>query len=599
MSSVIRRLVCAALLCAACTAPSATVVPLAPAAARDRLVGRVQLVSAEPLPERDASATVTDLAQWELLGPFPDEVSLAAHERLSAAGKALAEEAHKRKATPTAALACAARELGHFIAEKRVRPPSLLRDFILGRCAVGEPTMASSWLEGEAPESLTDAEVVARWRPQLASAVAKLSAKSHVGAALERVGSRAVLTLVWAEAVGVLEPVPVLPGADGAVDLHGTAEEGTDQLNATVTVGAVGASACTDLHLRALPAYDVRCLTNPKDSTAWISVESRQGGRVLAKELARLLVWPSKKPARAWAMPKLVRDGIPPTVEAMAAELNALRTKEGLSPFELSHAQSADLHEVAPFYFQAGQIGDGLAADVIALGVVAGWRVEHEIVLGRFTSEVAEHADGSLLLTTALSSPSTRAALFDPKASFLAVGLFQDGDVVGALMSVYRGLEVPAFPQTVEALVQQLDAERAKAGRAPAKWLRLPNGAEVKLVEAVVKRDLSVEEALQHFLDASVAATQRGVQGFSMQAASLEELTWPPELISREDVQVVMVAAAVRAPKEPWGHVVVFVAAPAPELKAKVKVQHVRAPPKPLPLSPTEPQAAPARRKGK
>jgi hypothetical protein len=388
----------------------------------------------------------------------------------------------------------------------------------------------------------------------------------------------------------------VVPGADGAVELHGTAEPGTDQLDATVTLGPVGASPCVDLHLRPLPAFDVRCLTNPKDATAWISVESRQGGRVLAKELARLLVWPSKKPTHTWTLPKLVRDGIPPTVEAMAAELNALRTREGLPPIELSHAQSADLHEVAPFFFQAGQIGDGLAADVIALGVVAGWRVEHEIVMGKFTSEVAEHADGSLLLTTALCSPSTRKALFDPKASFLAVGLFQEGETVGALMSVYRGLEVPAFPQTVEALVHQLDQERAKLGRGPAKWLRLPNGVEAGLVEAVVKRDLTVEDALQHFLDASVAATHHGVQGFSMQASSLEELVWPPELLSKENVEVVMVAAAVRAPKEPWGHVVVFIAAPAPELKMKAIPRVMGPESKPLPVRPTESPTAPGRR---
>ena len=380
-----------------------------------------------------------------------------------------------------------------------------------------------------------------------------------------------------------------MPGADGAVELHGTAEAGTDQLDATVTVGTIGAAACTNLHLRALPAYDVRCLTNPGDETAWISIESRQGGRVLAKELARLLVWPSRRPAHAWTMPKLVPDGIPPTVEAVAAELNALRTKEGLRAHRaLARAERrparggavllpgrADRRRAGGRRHRAGRGGRA-----------GGWSTRSS--MGRFTSEVAEHADGSLLLTTALSSPSTRAALFDPKASFLAVGLFQEGDVVGALMSVYRGLEVPAFPQTVESLVQRLDAERAKAGKGPAKWLRLPNGAEVGLVEAVVKRDLTVDDALQHFLDASVAATRHGVQGFSMQAASLDELVWPPELITREHVEVVMVAAAVRAPKEPWGHVVVFIAAPAPELKSRPSPSVMGPDPNPLPVTPTE-----------
>ena len=49
----------------------------------------------------------------------------------------------------------------------------------------------------------------------------------------------------------------LVPGADGAVDLHGTCEAGTEHVAATVTVGAVSAVECTDLHLRPLPSAKI------------------------------------------------------------------------------------------------------------------------------------------------------------------------------------------------------------------------------------------------------------------------------------------------------------------------------------------------------
>ena len=521
-------------------------------------------LTAGPKPERVFTQKMADVAQWTLLGPLPEEVSLAPHEQQTAVGKMIVAEASKRGAVATAALACAARELAHFVAEQKERPPSLLKDAIAGRCAVGTTLMGANWMEGETGDA-TDDELLARMSPKLSASLEKAGPNTFLGAALARSGKRGVLMLVRVEAVGTLEAVSLFPGADGAVTLHGTTAPGVEELAAVVTRGEVGTAQCINLHLRPLPQYDVRCPVEATDATAWISVATRAQGRLLSQELRRLLVWPSRTPSTSWALPQLVPAGIPSTVEALTTQVNALRTGAGLRALELSANQSADLHEVAPFLFQAVVTSDAATADQLGLGIIAGWHVEKDVTWGNFCAEVSERDDGSLLLTHALLSPSTRAMLFDPKATLLGLGTYQEAGGLGVVFSVYRGLEMPLFPASVEGLVKQLDAARAKVARGPVKWLRLPANAELGLAGAITAHKLELPEALNGFLEATVAATSRGVRGFSLETVSLEEISWPAEYVNAESLELSMLAAPVRRPRAPWAHFVVMMARPEPQ----------------------------------
>lgn len=522
---------------------------------------QLKQLTSRPKPTHVFTEKVADVPQWELAGPFPESVGLAPHEQQSEAGKMVVEEAGKRHAQPTAAFACAARELARFIAEKKEQPPSLLRAFIAGRCGTGVASLASTWVQGEAPDSVTDAALVSKWRANLEKAFASLGPDAQVGAALVRQGSRAVIALAWAEVHGALEPVSIFPSADGVVELHGAVSGRVDQLAGTVGLGEVGAAACTNLGLRPLPAFDLRCVADPKDTSAAISIETFKQGRFLGQETFRVLVWPSRQPSNTWALHPVVRAGVPATVPGLAEEINALRAKASLAPLEVSAAQSDDLREAAPFFFQATAGGDERLCDELALGIIAGWRVEKDIASGTFTSEISERPDGSLFLTHALLSPATRATLFDPRASVLAIGLFEEREVVGGVLSVYRRLEAPA----VEGLVKDLDAARARLGRGPVKWVRLPGSGEASVAEAVHRRELDLEDGLQRLMEASIAGTTRGAQGFTLIHSDLQNLQWPAEVLNRPEVEVVMAATTVRQPKAPWGTVVIFVATPTAE----------------------------------
>lgn len=155
--------------------------------------------------------------------------------------------------------------------------------------------------------------------------------------------------------------------------------------------------------------------------------------------------------------------------------------------------------------------------------------------------------------------------LFDPKATLLGLGVYQETGGLGAVFSVYHGLEMALFPASVAALVQQLDAARAKVSRQPMKWLRLPANAERGLAGAIYARKLELPEAFSGFLEATVAATSRGARGFSVETVSLDEVPWPAELINAESLEISMVAAPVRSPRAPWAHFVVMIAKPEPQ----------------------------------
>lgn len=514
-----------------------------------------------PKPQQVFTNKTADVSLWTFLGPFPTEVSLAPHEQQSPAGKRIVAEASKRGANATAALACAARELAHFVVEKQERPPLMLHEAIAGRCAVGTTQISSNWLTME-PGDETDEALVALALPKLSKQLEALNPRTFVGAAFYRNGKKAVLALAHVETVGTLEPVSLFPGTDGSVTLHGTAEPTAEEIIAVVTLGQLGAAPCVDLHLRALPQYDVRCPVEATDSSAWISVAARARGRLLSHELRRVLVWPSRRPSMDWTIPQLVPAGIPATVEALTGQVNALRATLGLRPLELAANQTADMHEVAPFLFQAVVTADEASADQLGLGIMAGWRVEKDITWGSFTAEVAEHDDGSLLLTHALSSPSTRALLFDPKGAVLGLGAYREAGGLGVVFAVYRGLEMPVFPDSVWPLVEQLNAERAKMSQAPVKWTKLPANSEQGIVNALATRKLDVAEALSGFMEATVAATNRGVQGFSVEMQSLGNVPWPTELINAAQVELSLLAAPVRRPHAPWTHFVVLVVRP-------------------------------------
>lgn len=244
-----------------------------------------------PKPQQVFTRKSADVSLWTFLGPFPTEVSLAPHEQESPAGKMIVAEASKRGTSTTAALACAARELAHFIVEKQEQPPLMLQEAIAGRCAVGTAQLAWNWLQ-MTPGDETEKELVALATPKLSKELEALNQRTFAGAAFSRSGNKAVLALVHTEMQGTLEPVSLFPGADGSVTLHGTADAMTAELGAVVTLGDLGATACVDLHLRPLPQYDLRCPVEATDTSAWISVATRAKGRLLSQELRRVLVWP-------------------------------------------------------------------------------------------------------------------------------------------------------------------------------------------------------------------------------------------------------------------------------------------------------------------
>lgn len=512
-----------------------------------------------PRPSATFNERASKRSAWDLKGPFPTSVVVEAPRQPSALWQKVAAAAAGRGLIATEAMDCAAREEAAFVAATKELPGSLLRDFIAGRCATGAPQVVTRVFETKAEPSVTDQALVDHVANQVSSALLEFPPGAHVGAAFARSGDQVAVVVASVVPRATLEPVPVLPTGN-TVELKGVVEAGTIALEGAVTQGEVLAEVCEDLKLRPLPAFDLRCTLDANDSSAWITVSTRKQGRLLGLEAARVLVWPKGAPVSTWTRPQPVRDGIAANREAIVKELSDLRVKAGRPPLALAVAQSQDNDEVAPFLFDAMSRGDEALADRLALGVAAGWRVEHEISGGNFFAQAAEQNDGSLLLTRMLLSPSTRASLFDPKTTELALGLLKEGELLAMLGSVYEKLEPLPFPASSDALLARLNAERARRGVAAVKGLRLAGGTEPSYGARLKSGELDLNAAGEAFLQEAVNTTQKGCTGMWLVAGSLDEVEFPDAFFSARRKEVVLYATTWRDPNAPWGQVLVLAA---------------------------------------
>jgi len=159
---------------------------------------------------------------------------------------------------------------------------------------------------------------------------------------------------------------------------------------------------------------------------------------VLGFEVLRLLALPSGPPATTWRAPTLVKAAPGASAADFVAQLNVVRAEAGAKPLTLSEAQTKDQTELAPFFFHAASNRDAVEEDAIALGVMAGWRVEQEIMNGTLAATSVDGTTAAELLAHLLDSPGSRKGLLSPRAGVLAVGLFQEGPALAGLVSAFH-----------------------------------------------------------------------------------------------------------------------------------------------------------------
>ena len=536
----------------------------------------------EPPPSDAALATrYRDVDAWELSGPFPDLVG-ATPRSAEDAVDALVDEFVARRAglvIATESLDCFARELGRFLAAEQGLPGVALQRFAAGRCGVATamPSFgAYSWTGG--PPVADEADAVAKLRGEIEQQLRKhvVGGPLELGVWLGARGDRVDLLLAMGERHVRLDPVSSVPGPDGSIELTGELLRPAATLGAAATRGRFEWSECTSAEGVEPPRFQLRCPVAPDDASAWISLEYLPPERLLGSVALTLLARPRDGDERhfrrdSYAPARSVSDAAE-LPAAFLELLNGVRADASLPPLALDRAQTDTATRVAPYYFAAllGESPDSVA-ELVALGMLAGWNVDGIVQNGQFTwAWQVESLDASRLLSDALQYPGARSALLSREAERIAVGPVLEPSsgersaYLALIASSYTLFPESAHRRDAEHVHGLLAKARAAEGRSAPGELEAARPLTVSAAARVQAGDDPGD--VLHDLIQSGAELLRGrrVVGWMAETQDLDTLVFPNDFVSQPKLDLA-VAVPVHKPKgEAWGRYVVLLLAAEP-----------------------------------
>jgi len=515
-------------------------------------------IAREPVPEAKQRKIVS-VAEWELEGPLPDTIEHAQLIDASPAFVQLVLRGANGRFPLTQDLTCIARERARFaLAHDGAGPGVLLREFIEARCGCPSGVVNSWDLYGEVPDDVPEAELAQRWGPDLVSQLGMVPNGAPAGIALVRQGGRARVTLAFAADQARIEPLSIYPDGD-VVRVRGTLDRPAEDVWGRINQGADASAACVKNPDVKLPRFELACPVaggNPHD---WLAVWAREPGRFLGYTVFATMVWQRGAATSKFVRPAvgMARDG---SEQAFLEALNAQRMRLGREPVLLSSAQSEQARALVPPYVSASMSGDDAKVDRIAMGLIAGWRVEGAITEGHFTSNEVPAGAASELLALMLELPGGRHQLLARETRVLALGQVERGGMIDTLVCTYSLLDEPqpsvARQQT---LIDALNAERARRGLPPAQWVQLPTKTSEDVAAGVRSQGLEPNEGLERLMTDAVSVIKKSVRGWQFYASSLDDVTWPEELLSRPTLQVMMTIAPYKRKDTPWTQYVFMV----------------------------------------
>jgi hypothetical protein len=532
----------------------------------------------EPAPDPLQSLAAHDVDEWQLLGPFPERIAVAADVEDTAWDLVLVAEAQRRIGliVPTAPMRCVAREVGNFYLENGGEPGHSLGRYFASRCNASVARTTFAWVHGTIPEAVTDEEIFAQWRDSLVESVRNVATGGAMTAGVwfGRKGDEAVAVAAAGRRSLLIDPVAEIPGKDGKFSVVGEMILPASQVSAVVSRGRYGYAECTPNPEVGLPRFAFDCEVDPGDESAIVSIGYVPPGRILGENGVNLLVWPAGRPTAVYRRPSY---GEKHTVtSAFAARsrfielLNAVRDEAGLEPVEEAPLQSEIASQLAPHYFAAliGETSETIA-DSVALGMIAGWSVEGILQSGHFTTSwVAGTNDVDRLLSEALEYPQGRSALLDPDVEKIAVGALVDADseapVLAAVIGTYELFSETEHAANVQQVYASFEKARSKQGMRPSDRLVEIEGLSMEAA-GMVQAGVAPEEALEYLMEASVELLQRSVNGWIAQVSDLDAIEFPDDFVTRASVGIAVGVSYHRPENEPWGRYVVMVVASGPQ----------------------------------
>jgi len=246
------------------------------------------------------------------------------------------------------------------------------------------------------------------------------------------------------------------------------------------------------------------CEVDPRDASALVSLSVTPPERLLSSNVLHVLARPEGGLENVY---RVASYGAPhPIVDPEAAEedfvdlLNAVRRLAGLTPVALDPGQSETASELAPAFFASifGRAPE-YNAEMVILGMLAGWSVDGIVQSGHFTASwVLRSNDLQRLLAAALEEPGGRETLLAAEIDRIALGALletvEGRESMAAIFGSYALFSEEDHAASVNAVMEKLGHERALRGLGPARSIDevapLCSGAASRVASGETPRDV-------------------------------------------------------------------------------------------------------------
>jgi hypothetical protein len=247
-------------------------------------------------------------------------------------------------------------------------------------------------------------------------------------------------------------------------------------------------------------------------------------------------------------------------MSSLHTALNEVRAQAKLPPVKLELRQSKTNRRVVGQYFKEAFRGDDENADLIALGVLAGWNVPGAIKGGGvLPGLVPTTRNPARFLGQLLEDPTGRWVLFEPTAQSVAIGarVLEPSGLV-AMVTTYSFFGSLDHRADEEAVFEQLTQVRTQ-NDLPAPT-RISASEVQKAISQVATGASTTEDALNEALEGVSGRVQRGVTGYVMETNDLDYVSFPDLFLQAGALDVAVGITHYKPPGAAWAqYVLLFV----------------------------------------
>jgi len=517
----------------------------------------VEDLAEKPPPAKTAHRATRFVREWSMTHPGTGRYALAEAPADDAVAQSLATQARNSggKMFTDAGVACFASEIARFFDAFDGEPGNELMTFIATRCGLPSTRLQTTSLFWKA-EQVKDDEHLARLAlPEVDRmlTVVRREGRQALGSAMFRGARVAVVVLASLSPAVELEPLAEQAEPGSIVVLRGRSLGPETELQASVTRGEADWAVCESAGKDG--RFEFRCPVAKEDRTARIEVFGRSKERLLGATLAVLELGVGAPLPRSHTLPDekpMPLSEAASISAALVSEFNVRRADAKREPLLIEARQERLADRVAP-HLSAAMSRDPAQADLIALGMLAGWDVAGLVERGTMKGiQVPSGGDLHEVVRSIMASPTGRAQVLSDRSNRIAIGSLVDAEGSAAVFLFSYEVVLAWAPEAEAARVREaVNQARVKAGVAPLGWDESAASTCIDAARGVAGQVAEPKDALTALGELLRVRGQYGstfVAGFSGDGAFKVD----PSLLDPSLTQVGLTVFHVRPPNEPW-----------------------------------------------